>query len=89
MRYNNSTLSPLEIEQVREAIRLYLEEYFSPVRYVVIDRIDNQKKVYNFYARCSIYFDADREFYADGMREDDFLLGIDRTEDGGFVVSVD
>ena len=86
---HNTNLTLLEIEQMREAVKRYAEEYFSPVRYVVIEGLESPENHYDYTAHCLIYFQADREFYHDGIREDDFVLGINRTGSGGFEISTD
>ena len=89
MQHNNTNLTPLEIEQVREAVKHYAEEFYSPVRYVVIEQLESQENHYDYTAHCWIYFHAECGFYHDGIREDDLVLGINRTGDGGFEVSPD
>ena len=89
MRHNNTTLTFLEIEQVREAIKKYTDEYIGPVRYIVIEGLDNQNEHYDYTAVCLIYIDGDRELYKDGLRKEGFVLGINRAEDGGFEISLD
>ena len=89
MRHNNTTLTLLEIEQVREAIKKYTDEYIGPVRYIVIEGLDKQNEHYDYTVVCLIYIDGGREFYRDRLREEGFILGINRTEDGGFEISLD
>jgi hypothetical protein len=89
MLENNMALTPLEIEKVREAVRLYADEYLSETRYVVIERLDRQGSYYDFDAACVIYFEGDRGFNADELREEEHILGINRNEQGGFEVPMD
>lgn len=71
---NNTGLTPLEIEQVREAIKGYAEDYFSPVRYIVIDEISAREDGYDFTVDCALHFRGDRE--------EDHVLGVNRIRDG-------
>ena len=89
MRHNHTTLTALEIERVRKAIEHYAKEYMGTVRYIVIEELDNRDQHYDFIANCLIYLDGDREFYSDGLREEHELVGINRTNDGGFEVPID
>lgn len=77
---NNTKLTLLEIEQIREAAKVYAEDYLSPIKYILLEEIADRRDGYDFTAVCTIIFHGDRE--------EGHVLGINRTDDG-FVVPLD
>lgn len=77
---NHTDLTPLEIEQVREAIKEYAEDYLSPVRHIVIDEISARENGYDFTVDCALHFRGDRE--------EDHVLGVNRIREG-FTIPLD
>ena len=77
---NNTKLTLLEIEQIREAAKEYAEDYIGATRHIVLEEIDTQCDGYDFTVVCVIYLQ-------NGSTQG-HVLGI-RHADNGFEVPLD